>query len=324
MRAALERAFDRLVREPLLLLRAERRAEGYTEPQRERLARLSRAASTRHAAAQELRREEVRGAALALEREAALLALTGLLVARGEHDADHALPTAEAWARFDALLPSLEGVPDAVRISRSLLSSSDPLTPERLDGDVLAQRDAAEATIEWLLAQYEPRSLPQIARQRRLRLAAVVLGALLVVVAGLFWARQPHNLARGKSVLASSQRPGTPDPSGVVDGWRGGNFGVHTNQDDPPWIEIDLGATHQLTRAVIVNRGDGYEDEVLPLALQLSNDDQTWQEIEVRHDRFTQHSPWRVVLGGARARFVRVIKPEAGYIALSEIEIYGR
>jgi hypothetical protein len=324
MRAALERAFDRLVREPLLLLRAERRAEGYTESQRERLARLTRAARARHAAAQELRREELRGAALALEREAALLALTGLLVARGEHDTDDTPPRAEAWARFDALLPSLDGVPDAVGTARELLANPEPLTPERLDGDVLAQRDAAEATVEWLLAQYEPRSLPHIARQRRLRLAALVLAALLVVVAGQAWAQQPRNLARGKSVLVSSQRPGTPDPGAVVDGWRGGTFGVHTKQDDPPWIEIDLGDTYRLTRAVIVNRGDGYEDEVLPLALQLSDDDRTWREIAIRHDRFTQRSPWRLALDGARARFVRVIKPEAGYLALSEIEIYGR
>ncbi len=311
-----------MVREPLFLARAARRAEACPPARRERLRRLADAARARHTAALELRREEVRGAALALEREACALAITALLVARGEHDGDAALSGPEAWARLDRL----EGViaPASVTPARELLADPDPLAPERLVTDPVAVRDAAAATFDWLQAQYEPRSPRQIVMQRRLRLGAVALGALLLVAAGVAWARRPTNVARGRPVLVSSQHPAAPDPQEVVDGSRRGHFGVHTDQDDPPWVEVDLGAVYRVSRVVIVNRGDGYFDEVLPLALQLSEDEHTWQEVAVRHQRFTQWEPWRVSLHQERARYVRVIKPEAGYIALSEIEVYGR
>jgi len=324
MRAALEKAFDQLVREPLLLVQAESRARGYSADQHERLGRLTRAARTRHDAALELRREETRGAALALERDACALAITALLVARGAHDRDDALPPAEAWARLKEIEASLDPLPDCVEVARDVLSDPDPLAPEQDRTKPLVLRDAAEATFTWLTAHYEPRTPRQIVTQRRLRIGAVVLLALLLSAIGLAWARRPPNVARGKSVLVSSQLENTPPPSEVVDGSRKGYFGVHTGNDNPPWVEIDLGTTYRLSRAVIVNRGDGHFEEILPLALQISNDDQTWTEIEVRRKKFTQWDPWRVPLHGKRARFVRVIRPEAGFIVLSEIEIYGR
>jgi hypothetical protein len=324
MRAALYQAFDRLVLEPLLLERAARRAQGYSAAQRARIRALTEAARTRHRAAEELRREEVRGAALALEREACALAITAALVARCEHEDSTALPAPAAWARLDSILDQLDDVPEALSVARPLLSSPDLLAPERQSGDPAALRDAVARTFEWLAVHCEARTPRQIVAQRRLRIAAIALAALLAIVGALAWAGRPHNLARGKSVLVSSQRVNTPDPSHVVDGSRQGTYGVHTNQDHPPWVEIDLGASYRLDRAVIVNRGDGYLDEVLPLALQISEDDRTWYEAAVRHERFTQWDPWRVELGGRSARYVRVIKPEAGYIALSEIEIYGR
>jgi hypothetical protein len=324
MRAALERAFDRLVREPLLLRQAEHRAKGHSADQQARLTRLTRAAHARHTAALELRREEMRGAALALERDACALAITALLVAHGEHHVDAGLPPREAWQRLRDVEASLGQLPDAVQIARDVLAAPDPLAPERQQTDLVALRDAAQATFEWLAAQYEPRTPRQIVTQRRLRIGAVVLVTLLLAATGLAWAQRPPNVARGKSVLVSSQLANTPDPSQVVDGSRRGHFGVHTDRDDPPWIEIDLGAVYHLSRAVIVNRGDGHFDATVPLALQLSVDDQTWKEVAMRQEAFTHWDPWRVRLQGEPARFVRVIKPQAGYIVLNEIEIYGR
>ncbi len=324
MRAVLENAFNQLIREPLLLRQAEHRARRYSADQHARLTRLTRAAQARHVAALELRRDETRGAALALERDACALAITALLVAHDEHRSDTGLPPREAWLRLRDVEASLGQIPDSVQVARDMLSDPDPLSPEHDQTKPTVLRDAAQATFEWLTAQYEPRTPRQIVRQRWLRIGAIILAALLLVVAGLAWAQRPPNVARGKSVLVSSHQARTPPPSEVVDGSRKGYFGVHTGKDNPPWVEIDLGETYRLSRVVVVNRGDGHFDEILPVALQISNDDQTWYEVAVRKKKFTQWDPWRVRLKGDQARFVRVIKQGAGHIVLSEIEVYGR
>ena len=99
-------------------------------------------------------------------------------------------------------------------------------------------------------------------------------------------------------------------------------FGIHTNVENNPWVKVDLGAMHPIHEVRVHNRGDAYESEIIPLALQLSDDDITYADVEERKEVFTRDHPWVVKLDGIQARYVRIYMPKEGYIALTEIEVY--
>jgi hypothetical protein len=99
-------------------------------------------------------------------------------------------------------------------------------------------------------------------------------------------------------------------------------FGLHTRFDPEAWLRIDLGEVRPIGKVVVYNRGDGYFDDVLPLALELSDDSKRWREVALRRTRFTQDDPWKHDLAGERARFVRLRRKEPGHLWLSEVEIY--
>ena len=92
------------VGEPLLLKEAERTATAYSAAQRARITELSKAARDREDAALELREDRSAPAAVELHARASALAITALLVARGEHELEGVLEPPEAWARLSALL----------------------------------------------------------------------------------------------------------------------------------------------------------------------------------------------------------------------------
>jgi len=69
------------------------------------------------------------------------------------------------------------------------------------------------------------------------------------------------DVARGKSVRMSSQYGTNWPASAAVDG----NMSTfcHTNEENQPWVEVDLFQSHRINRIRIVNRGDGQCEERL-------------------------------------------------------------
>ena len=99
-------------------------------------------------------------------------------------------------------------------------------------------------------------------------------------------------------------------------------YGVHTNIEENPWVRIVLGAVVPVHEVRVFNRGDGYESEILPLLLQLSDDGEAFTDVGERTELFTRDRPWITKLEGKAGRYVRIYMPKEGYIALSEIEVY--
>ncbi len=317
----------RRVREPLLLKEAERTTKAYSPQQLARIVELSDAARRREHAALELREDRSTPAAVELHRQAAQLAITALLVARGEHGLEGVLEPPEAWAELSALLDAgaIEDPPVELPVARPLLAEADPLAVDRLSAAQARDvRAAAEATTRWLRRRYESRTPRQLKVQRVLRLAAIVAAFGLLLTAAAAQALAPKDIALGKPVVASGRFRGTPTASHVVDGVKDGSLGVHTSLHKNPWVRIDLQAPYAITKVVVVNRGDGYFDAVLPLSLQLSMDGRHFSQVALRRTRFTDTDPWVVKLPGKVARYVRLqVKKKRAYMWASEIEVYG-
>lgn len=323
---ALRRFFRELFSERFLLRRAERRASGCSIDQRGKMRFLLAAARARQRAAAGLRGPEERAPAFRLLAEAFAILMTAHATARGESDGERTLPAEEAWEKLAALAEALGTPPEHAGLA-AFLKGTEVLDADRLTArEALALRPALEGLLGWLEAGLEVRTVRRIRVYRVLRLVGVASAGLTLLVATLAWALAPANLAYEKPVRSSSVFPRTPDPGGATDGVRGRGFGVHTVLEHRPWVEIDLGASHSLSEVVVYHRSDGFQAESLPLTLELSEDGSNYVEVATRRELFTASDPWRAKLGGKRARWVRLIisKKDKGYIAVSEIEVYGK
>jgi hypothetical protein len=308
--------------EAFLLREPEKVATARTAIQQEQTARYHAAALHRIRGARELQHSDP-VAAIALYREAAVLLIGAIRQAAQPERVEVASSAVEAWRSFDDL-PLLEAArPDELTRARGVLESTDPLAPDAIPpGELGAVTAAAAETVDWLASAIEPRSPKEIRASRFVRVGGTLLAAVVAayVVVGELYA--PKNLARNRPVTASSQRPGTPAPSGAVNGELESNYGVHTNVENNPWVRVDLGTSLAIHEVRVHNRGEAYESEILPLLLQLSDDDETYTDVEERTELFTRSQPWVAKLDGRTARYVRVYMPKQGYIALTEIEVY--
>lgn len=140
------------------------------------------------------------------------------------------------------------------------------------------------------------------------------------------------NLALGKFASQSTTATewgGNWNASRGVDGVKTGNIfdgGFHTDYEENPWWQVDLGARHSLSYALLYNRQDCCIERAKTLEVLLSNDGQSWQSV-YKHDGSVfggaDGHPLRVELGCQKARFLRVQLRETNYLHLDEVEIFG-
>ncbi|MCX5685603.1 MAG: discoidin domain-containing protein, partial [Planctomycetota bacterium] len=131
--------------------------------------------------------------------------------------------------------------------------------------------------------------------------------------------------ARGTSATVSSVKT-SDDARGAVDGVKNGKWGMHTEAENNPWWQVDLGEVQPLARVLVYNRCD-FAQRAAKLALLLSDDGKAWREA-YRHDGsafygFTDFKPLAISLDGVKARFVRIQLPGNVYLHLDEVEIFG-
>ncbi|HEX7344412.1 MAG TPA: discoidin domain-containing protein, partial [bacterium] len=126
-----------------------------------------------------------------------------------------------------------------------------------------------------------------------LHLGKTVSLALFTVLAGSYalqsatqieadWLRQEQLRGAG-SVSAGSPVTPDQDASGACDGVKDGAWGFHTERQDDPWWQIDLGeSTSSLDRVVIFNRCD-FPGRAARLIVLLSDDGKTFRRV-YQHD----------------------------------------
>jgi hypothetical protein len=323
----LERFSRSALVDAFLLRSAERMVVAQPESGREVMRNLFRAADRRVQAADELSESEA-PSSLPLYREAALLFMAARVAVDPESNLVEPLEphkVVEQFKNVPATRPA--PVPDKeLQDFYELLCISDPLVLDRLPpSEARAKIRSIRSSVLWLRELNEPRTLRQVRVQRIARI--VVAGAIVIaaLVYGLMAGFKPVNIALHKPVSVSSVHPAaTSPPSGLTDGETSGSYGVHTNKEDTPWVQVDLQEVYRLSKVKIYNRGDGWFDEGLPMTLLVSENGTDWVEIDKRTKSFGQWSPW-VADGGKRpVRYIKVMGNRGTFVALSELEAFGK
>jgi hypothetical protein len=313
------------VKEAFLLREREKAVAVRTPLQQENIARYHAAALARIRGARQIADAET-VAALALYKEAAALLIAALGQATATEKVEVRASSSEAWRDFDQLPPDGREVhlPEEADKARAVLASDDPLAPDALSPEELrGATGAVAATVSKLAAAVDPRAPRDIQSARAFRLLCLSLAGVLLLYALGTAVFTRKNLALNKPASASSQRIGSPPPSGINNGEIEPGFGFHTGVETNPWIQIDLLASYPIREVRVYNRADWDPTAVLPIVLQFSEDGSEFTDVEERTQPFTRTEPWIVKVEGRTARFVRVFQPKVGgFIALTEIEVY--
>lgn len=204
---------------------------------------------------------------------------------------------------------------------------------ERAVWELPALADAAGVTVREEDVEIARRVALRIASKvdlrspREIQFARIGAALALLIVLSLLFAPLfqrmllGRNVARGTRVTASSRYPGTPDPSGLVNGVVEATYGAHTTKEREAWFLVDFGAVHSLRHIRVIPRGDGYLNEIVPIMLETSEDGISFVTRDVRRTVFSQTSPWQIDIR-VRARYMRLRTPGMGYLALAEVEAY--
>ena len=309
------------VKEFVSMARARQASERLTPTQRESVQAYSGAAATRLSAARTLRWSGQLSASVSAYREAVLLSTFALLASR-EPAVDVA--TLSPGAAIGRLEETLAGqgvaVPPEFEQARPMLVTSDALSADRLAiEEVDAKANSLEATLRFLSDLLEVHSPAQIKVIRTVRLA--IATAALCSLAS--WVVLPRDVALNKPARSSSAAYDT-SPWGAVDGDKMAPFGFHSQDEDSPWLSIDLEHRYSISSLKIFGRGDCCFDQSIPLALEISDDGNKYRKIAERTEPFSQADPWVVEPGRVVARFVRLRAQRRSVLVLTEVEVYGR
>jgi len=134
-----------------------------------------------------------------------------------------------------------------------------------------------------------------------------------------------------QAVAQNENRPLTAedDAAGGCDGIKDGTAGFHTQKQQDPWWQVDLGSLAKLGRIVIWNRTNDARatQRARRLVVWLSADGKTWEEI-YRHDGAPFHGikggkPLTVQASGRAARYMRVGLADNEYFHLDEVEVFS-
>jgi F5/8 type C domain len=209
---------------------------------------------------------------------------------------------------------------------RAAIASKDPLYFDGLSSeDVERARWALDRAASMLRRNVESRTLVAVHGTRWGRVAAVTVLVLWGAVALAKAKLLPKNIAYGKPVHASSLADTPPGGErALVDGETGASYAIKTREEENPNVVIDLGGIYWVDTVKVHNRVEGWFDDGLPLVAELSRDGNKWDEIARRDRHFDANPPWVIEAGGRAARFVRLRVPRHAYLALSEVEVYGK
>ncbi|MHC4430746.1 MAG: HzsA-related protein [Planctomycetota bacterium] len=139
------------------------------------------------------------------------------------------------------------------------------------------------------------------------------------------WLRQDEVRWSGPVPPKTKVKPEEDAPGGC-DGIKSGQFGFHTEKEDRPWWQVDLGKVVSLHRVVVYSRCDLAEPPWRLMLLVSEHGRDPWQVYEHDGTPFFAHSgdkPVVVVLEGMQGRYVRVQLAGKGYLYLDEVEVYA-
>ena len=195
---------------------------------------------------------------------------------------------------------------DAVR--DLLISKSGP---GHVDEPTSADATLARGFVEALLWELDAptRRVGDLRLQRWIRLGGVVI-VLAALAFGIHRLSLGPNLAAGKPFHLSSNWPPCDAPMKCA------QLLFHTEQQDNPWFEYDLGEPTKVHRVEVTNRSDCCSERVVPLVVELSTDHQKWKEVARQTKDFTT---WTAKFPAQKTRYVRLRVPRTTVFHLEEV-----
>jgi hypothetical protein len=158
--------------------------------------------------------------------------------------------------------------------------------------------------------------------ERWVRVSAVLLvgfGLWLAIGLGLERAVRGPDLVLGKPWRASSYAfPCHPERHICATAHSAIFF--HTQLEDVPSVEIDLGATRSFRRLTVVNREDCCAERAVPLLFEVSNDRLHWREV-ARRDRLFRD--WETRFAAVQARYVRLRVARRSILHLVRVSLHA-
>jgi hypothetical protein len=280
-----------------------------------RLAAFEKATATRRAA------DVLLAHARRAERPACVLLREGLLSAARAVLPDPPQTPAEAWAGLS--LPGsgrLDAITDSERsaLGRAFLDTPEEQDPSDSEARLAVLRLGLDAVLR--SASGDVRKVARVRLNRALRWA-VTVSVPLVIVAAVVWLHhlwwQRSNLALNKPATASSYLSQYPDASGVVDGKLYG-IGFHTNNDDHPWLRIDLGSVYKIHQVMVYNSDHCCFERAVPLTIEVSTNGRAYKKVAHRKRPFGE---WQADFAPVDARYVKLVVDRTSMFHLSEVEV---
>jgi hypothetical protein len=155
---------------------------------------------------------------------------------------------------------------------------------------------------------------------------ALSLGAVLVAVAlvalGVAWNKEKReagrDLAAGRPWRASSAYGGYGCKSPQQSCEASPDYFFHTEEQDRPWIEFDLGRPQTIAGLRVDNRKDCCAERIVPIVVEVSRDQQKFTEVARRDEGFRT---WRAEFEPVPARYIRIRSTRRTIMHLSRVRI---
>ena len=129
-------------------------------------------------------------------------------------------------------------------------------------------------------------------------------------VFGFLCARSQPGQAEGLQDQLDLQRMHPPNHCG--------DLFFHTQPQDSPWIDFDLGAVKSVHRVEVTNRSDCCQERAIPLIVEVSVDDKQWIQV-ARRD--TDFAAWTATFPKQKARYVRFRVPRSTTLHFDDVVI---
>jgi hypothetical protein len=145
----------------------------------------------------------------------------------------------------------------------------------------------------------------------------VSLGVLVLFAVAAYRWLEP-DLAEGKRWQASSAWGAFPG-TGLMAGEAAIDGRFHTNDEQDPWVRLDLGGAQRVHAVRIENRTNCCKERAIPLAIELSVDGTSWKVVGYRRvlfDTYTQQ------FAAQPARYVRLRVDRRSVLHLRRISVY--
>lgn len=246
---------------------------------------------------------------VSLYREAIFEALTAEELARGGQAPGASLPEVWAAAPPERLLKAAGDERSLEFVRVALLERSPAQFIEVTPDDAARVRAFAEALL-WDL-DAPTRAVEQVQVQRWTRVT-LLLVLLVLAALGVRTLLRGPNLANPKVFKTSSTYPECTPPN------RCGDLFFHTQNQESPWIDFDLGAVKPVHQVEVTNRSECCAERAIPLIVEVSVDDKQWVQVARRDTDFTV---WKASFPSQKARHVRFRVPRNTTLHFDEVAI---